>query len=164
MNKVWYELANMKYGEVYLSKYLNFQRTLKKTFQILTLLVSFSGILSWKYFENYVWIAFALIAIVQLLLLIENQIIRSDKDIEEIGRLRMMYTKYFNKLEKLWTNYQYSRVAEIKGLDEYFEFRQNDWEQIEEIDTKLNIKRYKWLMNKTEIETNNYLNKYHIDG
>ena len=161
MNKVWYELANMKYGEVYLSKYLNFQRTLKKTFQILTLLVSFSGILSWKYFENYVWIAFALIAIVQLLLLIENQIIRSDKDIEEIGRLRMMYTKYFNKL---WTNYQYSRVAEIKGLDEYFEFRQNDWEQIEEIDTKLNIKRYKWLMNKTEIETNNYLNKYHIDG
>lgn len=164
MNKIWYELANMKYGEVYLSKYLNFQRTLKKTFQILTLLVSFSGILSWKYFENYVWIAFALIAIVQLLLLIENQIIRSDKDIEEIGRLRMMYTKYFNKLEKLWTNYQYSRVAEIKGLDEYFEFRQNDWEQIEEIDTKLNIKRYKWLMNKTEIETNNYLNKYHIDG
>ncbi|MCK0137237.1 hypothetical protein [Arenibacter sp. S6351L] len=164
MNKVWYELANMKYGEVYLSKYLNFQRTLKKTFQILTLLVSFSGILSWKYFENYVWIAFALIAIVQLLLLIENQIIRSDKDIEEIGRLRMMYTKYFNKLEKLWTNYQYRRVAEIKGLDEYFEFRQSDWEEIEEIDTKLNIKRYKWLMNKTEIETNNYLNKYHIDG
>lgn len=164
MNKVWYELANMKYGEVYLSKYLNFQRTLKKTFQILTLLVSLSGILSWKYFENYVWIAFALIAVVQLLLLIENQIIRSDKEIEEIARLRMMYTKYFNKLEKLWTKYQYSQISEKKGLDKYFDFRQSDWEQIEEIDTKLNIKRYKWLMKKTEIETNNYLNKYHIDG
>lgn len=164
MNKVWYELANMKYGEVYLSKYLNFQRTLKKTFQILTLLVSLSGILSWKYFENYVWIAFALIALVQLLLLIENQIIRSDKEIEEIARLRMMYTKYFNKLEKLWTKHQYSRISENKGLDKYFDFRQSDWEQIEEIDTKLNIKRYKWLIKKTEIETNNYLNKYHIDG
>lgn len=164
MNKVWYELTNMKYGEVYLSKYLNFQRTLKKTFQILTLLVSLSGILSWKYFENYVWIAFALIAIVQLLLLIENQIIRSDKEIEEIARLRMMYTKYFNKLEKLWTKYQYSRIKEEKGLDKYFDYRQSDWEQIEEIDTKLNIKRYKWLMKKTEIETNNYLTKYHIDG
>ena len=163
MNKVWYELTNIKYGEVYLSKYLNVQRTLKKIFQILTLLVSFGGILSWKYFENYVWIAFALIAVVQLLLLIENQIIRSDKEIEEIARLRMMYTKYFNKLEELWTKYQYSRISEEEGIDMYFNFRQSDWEQIEEIDTKLNIKRYKWIMKKTEIETNNYLNKYHID-
>lgn len=163
MNKVWYELVNVKYGEVYLSKYLNFQRTMKKTFQILTLVVSISGILSWKYFENYVWIAFALIAVLQLLLLIENQIIRSDKEIEEIARFRMLYTKYFNKLEKLWTKYQYKRISEEKGLDKYFKFRQTDWEQIEKVDTKLNIKRYMWLMRKTEFETNNYLNKYHIN-
>ena len=36
-----------------------------------------------------------------------------------------------------------------------------DWEKIEELDCKLNIKRYKRLMNHTEIETNHYLNKYH---
>lgn len=160
-NKIWYETVNMKYGEIYLSKYLGLQRTLKKSFQILTLVVSLSGILGWKYFEDYVWIAFILIALVQLLLLIENQIIRSDKEIEDISNLRMMYTKYFNKLERLWTKYQYGQIKEKKALDEYFELRQSDWEKIEELDCKLNIKRYRKLMNNTETETNQYLNKYH---
>lgn len=163
-NKIWYEMVNMKYGEIYLSKYLGVQRTLKKSFQILTLFVSLSGILGWKYFENYVWIAFILIAIVQLLLLIENQIIRSDKEIEEISNLRMMYTRYFNKLEMLWTKYQHDQIKDKKAMSDYFELRQSDWENIEELDCKLNIKRYKKLMNKTEIETNHYLNKYHING
>jgi len=63
-NKIWYEMVNMKYGEIYLSKYIGLQRTLKKSFQILTL-QTLSGILGWKYFERYVWIAFILIALVQ---------------------------------------------------------------------------------------------------
>lgn len=86
-NKIWYELVNMKYGEIYLSKYLGFQRTLKKTFNIMTLLLSVSGIIGWKYFEDYAWIAFALIAVMQVFILIENEIIRSDKEIEEISSL-----------------------------------------------------------------------------
>lgn len=163
-NKIWYEMTNIKYGEIYLTKYLGFQRTLKKGFQILTLLVSLSGIIGWKYFEDYVWIAFILIAIVQLLLLIENQIIRSDKEIEEISNLRMMYTRYFNKLEILWTKHQYDQIKDKKAMDQYFELRQTDWENIEELDCKLNIKRYKKMRNHTEIETNHYLNKYHTNG
>lgn len=163
-NKIWYEISNIKYGEIYLSKYLGLQRTLKKSFQIITLVVSLSGILGWKHFENYVWIAFILIAIVQLLLLIENQIIRSDKEIEEISNLRMMYTRYFNKLEVLWTKYQYDQIDEKKALKKYFELRQNDWEKIEELDCKLNIKQYRTLRKNTEKETNHYLNKYHING
>ncbi|MBU2922318.1 hypothetical protein KO504_13275 [Winogradskyella psychrotolerans] len=163
-NKVWYELTNIKYGEIYLTKYLGLQRTLKKTFQILTLLVSLSGILGWKYFESYVWVAFILIALVQLLLLVENQIIRSDKEIDEISNLRMMYTKYFNKLEVLWTKHQYDQLKKKKVMQEYFDLRQSYWEKIEELDCKLNIKRYKTLMEYTEIETNHYLNKYHKNG
>lgn len=162
-NKIWYEMIDIKYGEIYLTKYLALQRTLKKLFQILTLFVSLSGILGWKYFEDYVWIAFILIAIVQLLLLIENQIIRSNKEIEGISNLRMMYTRYFNKLEQLWTKYQYDQIKDKKAMGKYFELRQSDWENIEELDCKLNIKRYKKMQNNTEIETNNYLNKYHIN-
>lgn len=163
-NKIWYEMTNKKYGELYLTKYLGLQRTLKKSFQIMTLIVSLSGIIGWKYFEDYVWIAFILIAIVQLLLLIENQIIRSDKEIEEISNLKMMYTRYFNKLEKLWTKYQYDQITDKKVMKKYFELRQSDWEKIEELDGKLNIKKYERLRKRTEMETNHYLNKYHIDG
>jgi hypothetical protein len=27
-NKIWYKMINMKYGEIYLTKYLGFQRNL----------------------------------------------------------------------------------------------------------------------------------------
>jgi len=145
-NKIWYEMVNIKYGEIYLTKYLGLQRTLKKGFNISTLLISASGILSWKYFEDYVWIAFFLIAVMQLIVLVENQLIRSDKEIEDISNLRMMYTRYFNKIEKLWTEFHYDRITEKDAIDQYFNLRETDWEKIEELDCQLNIKRYKRIM------------------
>ncbi|MEP2771659.1 MAG: hypothetical protein ABJH05_05900 [Fulvivirga sp.] len=159
-NKIWYELVNIKYGECYLSKYLGFQRTLSKSFKLITLLLSVSGILGWKYFEDYAWIAFILIAIMQLLTLIENTLIRSDKEIEGIAALKMNYTRYFNKLEQLWTDLQNDRLAEDSASDHFFELRKTDWEQIEVLDAQLNIKKYRILMNKTDIDTTYYLEKY----
>lgn len=160
-NKIWYEMVNMKYGEKYLTFYLGLQRTLKKGFQIMTLIISASGILGWKYFEDFAWIAFILIMVMQLTLLIENQLIRSDKEIEDISNLRMMYTRYFNKLEKLWTEFHSDNINASLAIERYFDLRVSDWEKIEELDCKLNIKKYKRLMAEAEKETNNYLNKYH---
>jgi len=156
-------MVNMKYGEIYLTKYLGLQRNLKKGFQIMTLVVSASGILGWKYFENYAWIAFLLIIAMQLLLLVENQLIRSDKEMEEISKLRMLYTKYFVKLEKLWFDFYSERITENKSMDKYFEYRDTEWLEIEELDCKLDIKRYKRLMKQTEDETKNYINRYHYE-
>ena len=89
-NKIWYELTKIKMGEFYLSKYLSLQRKLKRVFTIITLLLSISGILGWKFFENYAWIAFVLICIMQLFTLVENQIIRSDKEIEQIAEFETL--------------------------------------------------------------------------
>lgn len=163
-DKIWFEMVDMKYGETYLTLYLELQRTLKKIFNILTLLLSVSGILGWKYFENYVWIAFILIAIMQLFILIKNEIIRSDKEIEDIASLRMMYTRYFNKLERLWTEFECKKIDEEKSLEMFFQYKETDWEKIEELDCKLNIKEYNWLMNKADIKTNSYINKFHKHG
>lgn len=159
--KIWFEMVDRKYGEIYLTKYISLQRALKKTFTILTLLISVSGILGWKYFENYAWLAFIAISIMQLFTLIENQLIRSEKEVEEISNLRMMYTKYFNKLEQLYTEFYFNRITEENATNQFFELRKTDWEKIEELDCKLDIKKFNGLMNKTDIETNQYLNKYH---
>jgi len=154
-------MVDVKYGETYLSKYIGLQHRLKKTFKIMTLILSISGIFGWKYFENLAWVAFILIAIMQLLTLVENQLIRSDKEVEDISTLRMKYTKYFNKLEKLWTEYRNDIKPENKAFEIFYELRKSDWEPIEELDTKLDIKEFKRLMNKADIETNDYINKYH---
>ena len=158
--KIWYEMLDIKYGETYLTRYLGFQRALKKIFNIFTLIISVSGILGWKYFENYTWIAFGLIAVLQLFTLVENEIIRSNKEIEDIATLRMLYTKYFNKLEMLWTELRTERIKDNSALDRFFKLRKSDWEKIEELDTKLNIKQYKRLMEKSETETNTFITKH----
>lgn len=145
-------------------KYLELQRFLKRTFQVLTFIISVSGILGWKYFEEYVWIALILIAVFQLLLLIENVIIRSDKEIEDISNLRMMYTRYFNKIELLWTKYKYNKIKKGKAIERYFELRQTDWVNMEDLDSKLNVKRYKWLIKSAKKETTDYLTQYHNYG
>lgn len=157
-------MVDMKYGESYLTQYLAFQRVLKKAFNILTLILSVSGILGWKFFENYAWIAFILIAIMQLFILVENEIIRSDKEIEDIAALRMMYTRYFNKLEKLWTEFEHGRITNENSLDKFFQLKETDWEKIEELDCKLNIKEYSRLLKKSDVKTNNYINKFHKHG
>ena len=63
-DKIWFEMVDMKYGETYLTLYLGLQRTLKKTFNILTLLLSVSGILGWKYFEKNNYSAFLFMSLI----------------------------------------------------------------------------------------------------
>jgi hypothetical protein len=160
-NKIWYEMVDMKYGEMYLSNYIGLQHRLKKIFKIMTLILSVSGIFGWKYFETFAWVAFVLIAFMQLLTLIENQLIRSDKEVEEISLLKIRYSKYFNKLERLWIEYQNGTTSDKKALDIFFKLKDSDWIAIEEIAAKINIKKFKRLMNKADIETIDYINKFH---
>ncbi len=160
-NKIWYELVDIKYGDTYLSLYLGRQHTFKKTFKILTLVFSGGGLMGWKIWEPIAWIAFSLIAIVQLVGLIENQLIRSDKEIEQIADLRTMYTRYFNKIEKLWIKHQNDSTDEQTAIDEFFKIRKSDWEKIESLDNKLNIRGYKKLETNANKLTRDYLTKYH---
>lgn len=160
IKKTWYEMVNIKYGESYLAQYIGLQHRLKKAFKVMTLILSISGIFGWKYFENYSWIAFILIAIMQVLTLVENQLIRSDKEIEDISILKMKYTAYFNNLEKLWTEYDKKIKNENEVFERFYELRKSDWESIEELDCKLDIKKYKWLLDKADNDTNYYINNY----
>lgn len=154
-------MVHIKYGENYLSKYLGLQRNLKRGFKIATLLLSLGGFLGWKYFEDYVWVALLLIAIIQMFTLIENQVIRSDKEIEDISNLKLLYTKYFNKLERLWTELDSSLINDRTAMSTFFKLRSKRWVKIEEMDNNLNIKRWKRLMNRVETETKEYITEYH---
>lgn len=160
-NTIWYEMDHIKTGEIYLSKYISFQHTIKRGSKVLTLAISVSGILGWKYFENYAWFAFLLIAILQILSLVENAIIRSDKEIEELAKLKTLYTKYFNLVEKLWQDYEFRNVDDNSALEKFHEYRSIEWLDIEKIDSSLNIKRYNFLLKPSEKESAKYLKNYH---
>ena len=159
-NKIWYNMLQIKYGEIYLSLYLDFQKDLKRYIKIATLVFSGSGVFGWAFWEPLAWIACIVIAIIQLIGLIENQIVRSDAELEEISVLRSMYLKYLTKLEELWYDCENGSKKEKKIKNSYFSLRETDFLAIESLDDKLNIKHWKGLKNKADIRTREYFNNF----
>ena len=159
--KIWYEMMQIKFGEKYLAFYISLQYQIKKYFKISTLIFSGSGILGWKLWQPIAWIALILIAIIQILSLIENQIVRSDKEVADIARLREMYLKYFNKLEKLWVDFESQDINDKEASSLFFKYRNEDHQSIEVLDNNLGIKKWKKLEYKADTETRQYFNTYH---
>ena len=126
-------MIQIKYGEVYLSLYLDFQKDLKRYIKIATLVFSGSGVFGWAFWEPLAWIACIIIAIIQLISLIENQIVRSDTELEEISLLRSMYLNYLAKLEELWYELDNNIKKEKKIKEEYFSLKNTDFVSIENL-------------------------------
>jgi len=159
-NRVWYEMVQIKYGEIYLSLYLDLQKDLKRYIKIATLIFSGSGVFGWAFWEPLAWIACIIIAIIQLIALIENQIVRSEVELEEISVLRSMYLHYLTKLEELWYDCENREEKEKKIKNKFFSLRETNFVAIEKLDDKLSIKHWTKLKNKADIRTREYFNTF----
>src|SRR5688572_3051877 len=100
--KIWFEMADIKLGECYLALYLNRAKSVKKYFRGFTILFSTTGVFGWKFWEFYAELVCGLVALIQLLTVLTDQIVKSDDDLSRIARLRSLYTKYMLELERLW--------------------------------------------------------------
>lgn len=158
---IWYDFVHYRHGDDYLVAYIKKLKDTRKLTNILTILFSTSGLLSWKIWQFFPVITSGLIAVIQLFKTIENQFIPSDKDIEQTIILREKYCAYWNAAEKLWIEYNSNKLNEDQAQKEFFKLRKSAFE-IESLDNKLNIQRISKLQDKADIETNNYLNQYHI--
>jgi len=162
-NSIWFELIDAKFGEIYLNKYISFNQTLIKSFNILTLILSISGIFSWKYFEEYVWLVFILIAVLQLITLIKNEIIRSNEEIQKIINLKNEYAKYQIKLEKLWFEINNNTITEKDASEKFYNLKSKYKIKIDKLDSQINIKNYKKLNKEAEEETNIHIKKFYYE-
>ncbi len=163
-DKIWYELVDAKYGEIYLACYINRLKNIKKTFRIVTLIFSAGGVFGWKIWEPIALIACVIIAGIQLLNLIENQIVTSDDELIKIGELRAQYLKYFNKLEKLWTDFEVGTLTDEDASSQFFALRTGLKEKIEKLDNELHIKQIESLLLKTDKQEKLYFNNRYGKG
>lgn len=153
-------MTHIKYGDTYLVYYLGRQKTTRKWFKIFTLVFSTGGVLGWTIWDYVPIIACGLIALMQLVTVIENQIVPSDKDVDNVAELRNKYIFYFNKLEKLWVEFGSNILTEQQATEQFYNLRQIGAD-IEAIDNKLHIRKIKKLCDKADTETRNYLIQYH---
>jgi len=154
-------MVQVKFGDNYLAHYLSWQHKLKRTFNILILIFSGSGVLGWEIWKPIAWIALVIIGTFQLLSLIQNQLIRSNEEVLKIAKLRTRYTKYFNKLEKLWLDLDSREMTDNEAKTQFFVLRRTEQEKIEALDNRIGVKRWKKLCEKADVETREYFNTYH---
>lgn len=159
-DKIWHELVHYKYGDDYLILYIDRLKTSRKVTNILTLVFSASGVFSWTFWVFIPVITSGLIAGIQLFKLIENHIIPSEKDIEQVELLRNKYFDYWNKVEQLWNDYKQKRITEEIASKSFYKLR-NEAKEIEELDTKLNTQKIKSLKKAADKITRDYLSQYH---
>ncbi len=158
--KIWYELVQIKYGETYLALYLMKQYKIQKVIKILTILFSGAGIFGWEVWKPIAWFALIIISLIQIVNLLKNEIGRNDKDLIEIAELRNLYTQYFNRLEKLWSDLESEEISKQVGKDQFYQLRKDYWEVIEKMDNKLGIPEFKKLKERADKESRNYLSTY----
>ncbi len=159
---IWPEMHHAKYGDNYLVHYIGRQKTKRKWFKIITLIFSSGGVFGWSIWQNGVFpvIACGIIALVQLISLVENQLIHTDNDLEKVAELRNKYISRFDDLEKLWLDLDADRLNEQKATLKFYQLRKNGAD-IESTDNKLDIQKHKSLCKIADSETRNYFNQYH---
>ncbi len=158
--KIWNNLIDTKKGDIFLVFYISSERNLRKWFKIITILFSASGIFTaFKNLEIPTVISFAVIGTIQLLQSIENFLVLSEKDLDEIKKLRLSYYDQSIELEKLWIELEENHIDDEKAKKRLFKILDSS-KKIEDIDSSLNITRKKRLDKKADAETRNYANKF----
>jgi|AntRauTorckE5430_2_1112549.scaffolds.fasta_scaffold53857_1 hypothetical protein len=159
--KVWNELAQIRHSLEYLALFLDVQKSRKKWFNILTVIFSTGGVMGWKMWEYAPAVACAIIAVIHLFKLLENQVMLSDEKFEKLSELRTKHLEYSNDLEKLWFEFENGCKDEVELRNTYFELRKEHYTKIQKMDDALNIPNKDGeLIKRSDILATNYLEKH----
>lgn len=107
-DRIWTELTQAKYNAEFAALYADSQRKLIRRFNIFVLTFSTGGVLGWKFFDTIPLIACSLICAVSLIRHLQPQLIMTDKQILNLDNINKFYINYYNKLERLWYDFEHS--------------------------------------------------------
>ena len=138
-DSIWNDFVQAKYGDEYLCLYIALQKDIRKWYKIITIIFSVGGIgAAFGGYKIISGVIFILIAFVQLVSSIEIYIIHSEKQIEDLHKLRMMYYDRANDLERLFNSYE--KIDEQQASDRFYELRKSA-RQIEELDLQVKYQK-----------------------
>jgi len=159
-NKLWDELMQCKHNHHYCLFILERKKNISKIFTITVLAFSGAGgVMGWSVWKGLPLIACIIIAILQLLKLLESQLVPTDKEIEKLSKVISFYVDYFNKLEQLWYDYDNKRITEAKAQTRFYAIKNSEKEINDVVNEVVKKKIHKKSYDKAAIETTNYVSR-----
>lgn len=154
-NRIWTELTQAKHNIEFSSLYADYQRKILRIFNICILIFSSSGIMGWTIWDKLPLVACIIIAGISLLRLLQPQLIMSESQIKDLDEIQRFYAGYYNKLEKLWYDFEANRLKEQDVTQIFFEIKQTE----KDIDSKVaeTIRsKPKHILKKSKVHSDQY--------
>lgn len=127
-NRLWYDLAQAKFNEIYLCHIITSKRRLLNTFNILLAVFSTAGVMGWKVWEYAPFIACIIVAVISLLKLIQPYIIPSDKQLEKLDKVCDFYCDSYLKLDQIFYEFESGTIPEFEARKKFMEIKQKERE------------------------------------
>ena len=122
-SRIWTELTQSKHNIEFTSTYSDRQRFILRIFNMGILAFSSAGILGWKIWENLPLIACIVISGISLLRLLQPHLIMNEKQLKNLDDIHRFYADYYNRIEKLWYDFDSNRITEEQATNAFFKLK-----------------------------------------
>jgi hypothetical protein len=161
---IWEEMYYAKKNEEYIVLYISFIKSTKKYIDFSTLIFSSLGVASWLSDKDgskiIMGISLVLVAVLQVIEIIQIKFIASDEYIDDIRDLKSKWSMYFNDLEDILIDIKVNKVDDKTSASSFQKLKPLK-QEIEHIDSDIKIWNRKKINTKADLLTNNFMKRYH---
>lgn len=156
--RLWYEMAQAKMNEQYLTLLIGHQRRVMNNFNLVVTLFSTAGIMGWKVWDKLPLVACFVIAAISLVKLVQQNIIPTDKQIERLEKASDFYFDFYLGLERIWFDFEKDRIDELEMQNRLHSLKQTE-RQTNQIINEAHKRINKKISQKAEIESQQFFSK-----
>lgn len=125
-NKIWEELRQAKANIICIQRYTDRNRKWSRYFNALIIISASAGTIGGIFKQWVAVAASALVAASTILKSLMPNFIQSEQELTELDRLMDYYSRYLNKLERIWYNNYERIVSDNESIEQLFNIKDDE--------------------------------------
>ncbi len=155
-NRFWLELCQAKHNQRYCVLLLAYRRRILNLYTIIILIFSSAGIMGWTVWKEIPLIACFIISAIQLMRLLQPHFMPTEKQVDKLDIVVDFYFDYYNKLEKLWFEYDRGSRKDEEVEKLFYEIKDSEKEVNKTINEIIKSKNKK-IVTQADTDAREYL-------
>lgn len=125
-NKIWEDLRQAKTNIICIQRYTDRNRKWSRYFSAMIVILASAGTLGGIFEQWVAVVASGLVAISTILKSLMPNFIQSEQELTDLDRLMDYYSKYLNKLERIWYNNYEEYIDEKEAIEQLFSIKDDE--------------------------------------
>lgn len=164
-DRIFQELSQAKFNTVYTSLYSDYKRKKVKQYNKVIIIISAIGgvlgsIIPDQYGKGTAIIFCFLITVISILKEIMPKYF-NENEIHNIDKILSFYTKYHEKIEQLWYEFENNRISDSKATKQFYNIKETE-ENINELVNSIMVEKPQFLVEQATKITTDFINRVYI--